>query len=122
MNPVIPVYEPFVGEEEAEAVADAPRRGDTSGSFSRRLEVVLRRRTRRLLDVARGTGRHAVEFVARGIEVPGVDLNEQLLAHAPKRAPEIEFLAQAAGKARTRREHTYRHRLRELLELLKARM
>jgi perosamine synthetase len=30
---VIPVYEPYIGEEEATAVADAVRRGEISGSF-----------------------------------------------------------------------------------------
>jgi ubiquinone/menaquinone biosynthesis C-methylase UbiE len=61
---------------------------------ARRLEVVLGRRPRTLLDLACGTGRHAFEFAAMGIEVTGVDLNEALLAHARERAPEIEFLAQ----------------------------
>jgi ubiquinone/menaquinone biosynthesis C-methylase UbiE len=61
---------------------------------ARRLEAVLGRQPRTLLDLACGTGRHAVEFAAIGIEVTGVDLNEELLAHARERAPEIEFVAQ----------------------------
>jgi SAM-dependent methyltransferase len=60
----------------------------------RHLEAALGRPPRTLLDLACGTGRHAVEFAAMGIEVTGVDLNEELLAHARERAPEIEFVAQ----------------------------
>jgi ubiquinone/menaquinone biosynthesis C-methylase UbiE len=61
---------------------------------ARHLEAVLGRRPRTLLDLACGTGRHAVEFAAMGIEVTGVDLNEELLAHARERAPKIDFVAQ----------------------------
>jgi SAM-dependent methyltransferase len=58
------------------------------------LEGVLGRQPRTLLDLACGTGRHAVEFAAMGIEVTGVDINEDLLSHARDRAPHIEFIAQ----------------------------
>ena len=61
---------------------------------ARCLEGVLGRRPRTLLDLACGTGRHAVEFAALGIEVTGVDINDELLAHARERAPHIEFVAQ----------------------------
>jgi perosamine synthetase len=43
MNPVIPVYEPFIGEEEAEAVAAAVRRGEISGSFGESIPAFERR-------------------------------------------------------------------------------
>jgi SAM-dependent methyltransferase len=58
------------------------------------LERQLGRRPRRLLDVACGTGRHAAEFAATGIEVTGVDINAQLLEHARERNPGIEFVQQ----------------------------
>jgi SAM-dependent methyltransferase len=52
----------------------------------------------RLLDIACGTGRHAVEFAALGYSVTGVDHGESLLAHARKRAAargvKIEFVNQ----------------------------
>ena len=73
--------------------ADKPY-ADEARFVARHLEAVLGRRPRTLLDLACGTGRHAVEFAAMGIEVTGVDLNEELLAHARERAPGIEFVAQ----------------------------
>lgn len=45
----------------------------------------------RLLDVACGTGRHAQAFAALGFDVTGVDYNEELLAIARERAPELRF-------------------------------
>jgi perosamine synthetase len=39
---VIPVYEPFIGEEEAEAVAEAVRAGEISGSFGENLPAFER--------------------------------------------------------------------------------
>jgi SAM-dependent methyltransferase len=59
-----------------------------------RLEQALGRRPRTLLDVACGTGRHAAEFAAMGIEVTGVDINDELLAHARERVPAVDFVAQ----------------------------
>ena len=52
MSPVIPVFEPHIGEEEAEAVAAAVRRGEISGSFGDSIPAFeerfaeLRRRSR----------------------------------------------------------------------------
>jgi perosamine synthetase len=43
MNPVISVYEPFIGEEEAQAVAAAVRRGEISGSFGESIPAFERR-------------------------------------------------------------------------------
>lgn len=45
----------------------------------------------RLLDVACGTGRHAREFAALGFDVTAVDYNEELLAVARERSPDISF-------------------------------
>ena len=42
----------------------------------------------RVLDLACGQGRHAVEFARRGHEVTGVDLSTTLLSHARQRAAE----------------------------------
>ena len=39
---MIPVYEPFIGEEEAEAVAEAVRAGEISGSFGENLPAFER--------------------------------------------------------------------------------
>jgi perosamine synthetase len=43
MNAVIPVYEPYIGEEEAKAVAAAVRRGEISGSFGESIPAFERR-------------------------------------------------------------------------------
>jgi perosamine synthetase len=43
MSPVIPVYEPYIGEEEVEAVAAAIRRGEISGSFGESIPAFERR-------------------------------------------------------------------------------
>jgi perosamine synthetase len=43
MSPVIPVYEPYIGEEEIEAVAAAIRRGEISGSFGESIPAFERR-------------------------------------------------------------------------------
>jgi SAM-dependent methyltransferase len=59
-----------------------------------RLERTLGRTPETLLDVACGTGRHAAEFAAMGIDVTGVDLNDELLAHARERVPGAHFVAQ----------------------------
>jgi hypothetical protein len=118
MNPVISVYKPLIGEKGQAAMP----RGEIFGSLARHLEVVLARRPRTLLDLACCTRPHAVEFAAMGMKVPRVDLNEELLAHGRARTPEIEFQAQVAGQPRTLREHMYRRRLKELVELLEARM
>jgi SAM-dependent methyltransferase len=58
------------------------------------LEAILGRRPRTLLDIACGTGRHAAEFVAAGINVTGVDINEELLEQARERVRGAEFVAQ----------------------------
>jgi SAM-dependent methyltransferase len=41
----------------------------------------------RILDLGCGTGRHAVEFAARGFDVTGVDLSEAMLNRARRRLP-----------------------------------
>lgn len=48
-----------------------------------KLEELLRMdRPRRVLDVACGMGRHAIELAARGHRVTGLDINPDLLSHA----------------------------------------
>jgi SAM-dependent methyltransferase len=59
-----------------------------------RLEGVLGRRPNTLLDLACGTGRHAVEFVELGIDVTGVDVNPELIERARDRLPGAEFVVQ----------------------------
>lgn len=43
---------------------------------------------RRLLDLACGNGRHALNLAARGYHVTGADLSEEFIAEAQSRAPE----------------------------------
>ncbi len=43
-------------------------------------------RTRSILDIGCGTGRHAVELAVRGYRVTGVDLSEAQLARAREKA------------------------------------
>ncbi|MBN2550368.1 MAG: class I SAM-dependent methyltransferase [Anaerolineales bacterium] len=45
---------------------------------------------KRLLDVACGTGRH-IEYLKQYFEVEGLDINEEILAFARRRNPEIRF-------------------------------
>src|SRR5581483_1198119 len=45
-------------------------------------------RSKYLLDLACGNGRHALGLAARGFHVTGVDLSEEFLAEARSRAPE----------------------------------
>lgn len=73
--------------------ADKPY-ADEARFVVERLEAALGRRPATLLDLACGTGRHAAEFAAMGIEVTGVDINDELLAHARERVPGVEFVAQ----------------------------
>ncbi len=42
-----------------------------------------------VLDVACGTGRHAIDLAARGIEVTGIDFNGRVLAKARERAADL---------------------------------
>lgn len=44
-----------------------------------------------VLDAGCGTGRVAMELAARGIDVVGVDLDDDLLAHARRRAPDLDW-------------------------------
>lgn len=53
-------------------------------------------KTRRILDIGCGTGRHAIELARRGYSVTGIDLSETMLARAREKATEmgvqVEFL------------------------------
>jgi SAM-dependent methyltransferase len=58
----------------------------------------------RILDLGCGTGRHAVEFAARGFDVTGVDFSEAMLSRARKRAQSGGgALSYVQGDARTYR-------------------
>jgi 2-polyprenyl-3-methyl-5-hydroxy-6-metoxy-1,4-benzoquinol methylase len=45
-------------------------------------------KTKRILDIGCGTGRHAIELAKRGYSVTGIDLSESQLAHAREKAAE----------------------------------
>ena len=47
-------------------------------------------KSKRILDVGCGTGRHAIELARRGYQVVGVDLSESQLAHATKKAADAK--------------------------------
>lgn len=59
------------------------------------LEKVFRRYSKRVtsvLDVGCGTGNHAKEFVARGYNLVGIDLNTSMVKIASQKIPGAEFL------------------------------
>jgi SAM-dependent methyltransferase len=56
----------------------------------RRILAERRPKATTLLDVACGTGRH-IEHLRRWYEVEGVDINEELLAQARRRCPDVPF-------------------------------
>lgn len=45
-----------------------------------------------VLDAGCGTGRVAIELALRGIDVVGVDLDEQMLSTARQKAPDLEWI------------------------------
>jgi SAM-dependent methyltransferase len=47
---------------------------------------------RRVLDAGCGTGRVAIELAARGFSVVGIDLDEDMLATARAKAPELHWI------------------------------
>jgi 2-polyprenyl-3-methyl-5-hydroxy-6-metoxy-1,4-benzoquinol methylase len=53
-------------------------------------EEIGRDRTKRILDVGCGTGRHSIELAKRGYNVTGLDLSETLLGRARAKAAEAE--------------------------------
>jgi 2-polyprenyl-3-methyl-5-hydroxy-6-metoxy-1,4-benzoquinol methylase len=61
-------------------------------------------RSKRILDVGCGTGRHAIELARRGYRVTGIDLSEAQLARAREKAREagvtVEFLRRDARDLR----------------------
>jgi SAM-dependent methyltransferase len=65
-------------------------------------------RSRRILDIGCGTGRHAVELAARGYRVTGIDLSESMLArareNARRRGVQVEFLRADARDLRFSKE------------------
>ncbi|MFH0816173.1 MAG: class I SAM-dependent methyltransferase [Methanobacteriota archaeon] len=50
-----------------------------------------RKETRKLLDVACGTGRHSIPFAENGLNVTGVDLSPDMLSMAKKKAKKRAF-------------------------------
>jgi 2-polyprenyl-3-methyl-5-hydroxy-6-metoxy-1,4-benzoquinol methylase len=61
-------------------------------------------RTKKILDIGCGTGRHAIELAKRGYRVTGIDLSESQLALAGEKARragvQVEFLHQDARELR----------------------
>jgi len=57
-------------------------------------------RTKKILDIGCGTGRHAIELAKRGYTVTGIDLSESQLSRAREKAAEagvqVEFIQQDA--------------------------
>ena len=76
--------------------ADKPYREEAA--FVDRLLREDGRVTGRLLEIACGTGRHAVEFARLGWAVTGVDYSPDLLLHARARSADIDWLEQDMRK------------------------
>jgi len=55
-------------------------------------DFVMRYAPRSVLDAGCGTGRVARELARRGVEVVGVDLDQDMLATARRRSPELELV------------------------------
>ncbi|MBL8550624.1 MAG: class I SAM-dependent methyltransferase [Hyphomonadaceae bacterium] len=81
-----------VFEEAYAAAYDAMYRDkDDAGECDAVMRLVDRHAdgpVRRVLDLGCGTGRHAIEFAARGLDVVGVDFSEPMLKRARERAAE----------------------------------
>jgi len=54
-------------------------------------DFVMRLAPRTVLDAGCGTGRIARELARRGVEIAGVDLDEDMLSTARRKAPELEW-------------------------------
>lgn len=54
-------------------------------------DLVMRYEPRSVLDAGCGTGRVAVELARRGVEVVGVDLDDDFVAAAREKAPDLEW-------------------------------
>jgi len=54
-------------------------------------DFVMRMAPRLVLDAGCGTGRIARELARRGVEIVGVDLDEDMLSTARRKAPELEW-------------------------------
>ncbi len=50
-------------------------------------------KTKRILDIGCGTGRHSIELARRGWKVTGIDLSESQLARARQKAEEAKVKA-----------------------------
>jgi len=65
-------------------------------------------RTKKILDIGCGTGRHAIELAKRGYTVTGIDLSESQLSRAREKAAEagvqVEFIQQDARKLNFQQE------------------
>jgi SAM-dependent methyltransferase len=55
-------------------------------------DAVMRFSPRSVLDAGCGTGRVAVELARRGVEVVGVDLDDEMLERARRKAPSITWV------------------------------
>jgi ubiquinone/menaquinone biosynthesis C-methylase UbiE len=68
---------------------DKEEAGRQVGFLVERLDALLGMKSENVIDVACGTGRHALEFIRRGWTAVGIDLSEELLLEAKKELPQL---------------------------------
>jgi SAM-dependent methyltransferase len=90
-TPTPPAWDPTNYDQQWERMAAAGKDPHGEVAFLERLGVRRSHDLGSILDVGCGTGRVAIEFVARGYRAMGTDLDNDMLSHARTKAPHIAW-------------------------------